>query len=130
MDDGCEWKGRSAERGVWADSPCERRGSRRQGPEVESCNGKALREWLEQQHLAAVNTMRPEVSTTRRRGHAWETGPTFRRLDGAATRIDYIATLKGLLNNVVEVKFFEAAHIGCSWQTARSCVTTSRFVSS
>ena len=48
--------------------------------------------------------MRPEVSSTRQRGHPWETGPPFRRWDGAPTRIDYIAIPKGLLNTVVEVK--------------------------
>ena len=34
--------------------------------EVESCNGRMFREWVEQQHLAAVNTFGPEESDVRK----------------------------------------------------------------
>ena len=82
------------------------------GPEVESVNGKMLREWLTTQHLAAVNTH--EVQEGWRGKSApkgWDTGATFRRWDGAKSRIDYLAVPTGVLGEVERVEILDlSAH--------------------
>ena len=62
---------------------------------------------MEQQHLAAVNTFGPEESDVRR--GKWDTGPTFRRWDGAKTRIDYVVIPTKMMNRAVSVEVMHAS---------------------